>query len=116
MGKVRTIIDVKNMKKAGEFLEKSIGKKYRIFSSSSSLPKHIFSINSGVIRDVGILNEVIFVNLEGQTNIERFTSSRMKEVIIDDNMIHFIFLDGSYFKVFITEEKYYAHKHWKLFE
>jgi hypothetical protein len=100
----RKVTDVPNMKEAYELLKRSIGNEYKIDCRAlNPMENYEFTINSGVITKVENRLESIFVTLDSGGHPEIFSASRMHEVIINDNMIQFIYMDNSYFKVYISE-------------
>lgn len=101
----RKVVDVPNMSEALELLERNIGKEYKIDSRAiNPMDKYEFTINRGTILSVEERLNSIFVYLQEQHTPETFSASRMHEVKINDNMIQFIYMDKSYFKVYITEK------------
>jgi hypothetical protein len=102
----RKLDDVFHMNEAFLLLKNSVGKQYRIDCRAiNPMDNYEFTINRGVITDVKAYLQSIFVYLEGTSSPEIFSASRMKEIKIndDESMIQFIYMDNSYFKVYISE-------------
>jgi hypothetical protein len=101
----RKIIDVPNMNEAFKLLQNNVGKEYRIDCRAlNPMEKYEFTINRGTITSVEERLNTIFVTLDNGGFPETFSASRMKEVKINENVIQFIYMDNSYFKIYVEEK------------